>query len=75
MLNLCLSDDQYTWEERRRLGGMSLVLLFLATLPLLGAYVSHAKRRGIAEGFVLVAFFGPLDLIVALCLPTNRDHG
>ena len=43
------------------------------SLPLLGAYISQAKRQGLAEGYNLVTFFGPIDLIVSLCLPTNRE--
>ena len=51
----------------------SLVALIIGgSLPPLGAYVSHAKGRGIAEGFVLVTFFSCLGLIVVLCLPTIR---
>jgi hypothetical protein len=44
---------------------------FVVGLPLLGAYVSRAKKREIPEGYVLVTFFGPIGLIVALCLPSN----
>jgi hypothetical protein len=51
-----------------------VVLGFIASLPLLGSYISYAKHRGPAEGYGLVTFFGPLGLIVALCLPTNREH-
>ena len=52
---------------------LTLIIAFLlVTMPLLGAFISHAKRRGLAEGYILVTFFGPIGLIVALCLPTNR---
>jgi hypothetical protein len=43
------------------------------TFPFLGAYVSHAKHRGPAEGYDMVIFFWLIGLIVVLCLPTNRE--
>jgi hypothetical protein len=42
-----------------------------AVLPFLGAFISNAKGRGRAEGYNLVTFFGPIGLIVALCLPRS----
>lgn len=38
---------------------------------LVGAYVSKAKGREAAEGFLLSAFLGPLGLLLAALLP-NR---
>jgi hypothetical protein len=55
------------------LGYAVIIGFFMLSLPFLGAFVSHAKRRGLAEGYDLVTFFGPIGLIVALCLPTNRE--
>jgi hypothetical protein len=55
--------------------GMALIIAFFAiALPPLGAFISHAKKRGLTEGYILVTFFGPIGLIVALCLP-NRPQG
>jgi hypothetical protein len=55
--------------------GFSLTaVFFVGSIPLLGSYASYAKRRGLAEGYDLSTFFGPLGLIVMLCLPANRDH-
>ena len=44
---------------------------FVIMLPFLGAFISCAKGRGRAEGYSLVTFFGPIGLIVALCLPRD----
>ena len=55
------------------LGTTMIVFFLVGSLPLLGAYISHAKGRGLAEGYNLVTFFGPIGLIVGLCLPTNRE--
>ena len=58
-------------ERHRMIGGAFIIAFFLVTLPFLGAFISHAKGRERAEGYVLVTFFGPIGLIVALCLPRN----
>lgn len=70
-----LASERVTVEEARLLVGLSVILLFSAILPLLGAYASHAKGRGAAEGYNLATYFNLIGLIVVLCLPTNRDGG
>jgi hypothetical protein len=58
-------------QARSALGTSVILAFFVVTLPLLGAFTSHVKGRGIAEGYDLVTFFGPIGLVVALCLPSN----
>jgi len=53
--------------------GYAMLAGFLVmSMPLLGAYISYAKRRGLAEGYNLVTFFSCIGLVVALSLPTNQ---
>ena len=76
---MIIRDGHTTVQDRdsalKEFGSSIILLFFAAALPLLGAYVSHAKRRGFAEGYILSSFFCCIGLIVVLCLPTVRKGG
>ena len=62
-------------EKERALMGMliwAVTVFFVASIPLLGAYASHSKGRGIVEGYALSTFFCCFGLVVVLCLPNIR---
>ena len=73
---IIIRDGQPTLVDRERtsmgIGMSGMFLCFVASLPLLGAYVSHAKGRGFVEGYALSTFFCCFGLVVVLCLPNIR---
>jgi hypothetical protein len=50
-----------------------MLIFFVISIASLGAFISYAKGRGLAEGYNLATFFPCFGIIVALCLPTNRE--
>ena len=47
------------------------IIVFGAIVPLLGAFVSMAKRRNIAEGYSLASIFSFFGVLIAALMPTN----